>query len=259
MPSSSPCHDPIITLEHISFAYGQQPVLRDFTFSIYQRDFVGLIGANGSGKTTLLKMIVGLLKPDHGDIRLFGQPIRQFREWSKIGYVPQRNQLNPLFPATVREVVLSGLYNRRKMFKLVTKADHARADDALNALGIQDLGHRLIGKLSGGQQQRAFLARALINNPKLLILDEPTVGVDAETQEGFFQMIKHMHQKHDITFLLVSHDRDMMKAYLGDEPAYKHGRIGFHVRHSHGLEDCSHEDLTHGLRDYHRQLAETGI
>src|SRR5690606_30263475 len=115
MPSSSPCHDPIITLEHISFAYGQQPVLRDFTFSIYQRDFVGLIGANGSGKTTLLKMIVGLLKPDHGDIRLFGQPIRQFREWSKIGYVPQRNQLNPLFPATVREVVLSGLYNRRKM------------------------------------------------------------------------------------------------------------------------------------------------
>ncbi|UUZ97171.1 ABC transporter ATP-binding protein [Paenibacillus sp. P25] len=197
------------------------------SFSVLERDFVGLIGANGAGKTTLLKMIVGLLRPTRGEIRLFGQPIRQFSDWERIGYVPQKNALNPLFPATVREVVTSGLYNRKMLFRRLTRADRQKADDALYAMRIEDLADRRIGQLSGGQQRRAFLARAMINNPEPLILDEPTVGIDAESQEGFFRMIRHMHQHHHITFMMVSHDMDMMKSYLGDQPLQKSGAYLF--------------------------------
>lgn len=132
-------------------------------------------------------MIVGLLKPTQGEIRLFGEPVSSFSDWHRIGYVPQKNSFNPLFPATVREVVQSGLYGKKNMFKRISKAEQQKCSDALYAMRIEDLADRRIGQLSGGQQQRAFLARALINNPELLILDEPTVGIDAQTQADFFK------------------------------------------------------------------------
>jgi zinc transport system ATP-binding protein len=243
------CHQSVIEIDGVSFSYDNKNVIDQLSFNILQRDFVGLAGSNGAGKTTLLRMIVGLLKPTGGDIRLFGQSIAQFKDWERIGYVPQKNSLNPLFPATVREVVLSGLYGRKKMFSRVGAADMKKCGDALHALGIEDLSHRRIGQLSGGQQQRVFLARSLINNPDLLILDEPTVGIDAETQKDFFHMIRHMHLHHNITFLIVSHDMDMLHAYLGSEPAHAVGGIRFFVKHSHDLEDCIESDLTHTLRD----------
>ncbi|QHW34933.1 ABC transporter ATP-binding protein [Paenibacillus rhizovicinus] len=251
------CHAPIIELDGVSFAYEQRPVMSDVSFTVQERDFVGLIGSNGAGKTTLLRMIVGLLKPTSGSIKLFGQPIGQFRDWERIGYVPQKNSFNPLFPATVREVVLSGLYNRNKIFKRVSKADAVKCEEALHAMKIDDLAGKRIGQLSGGQQQRAFLARALINNPALLILDEPTVGIDADTQEGFFHLIKHMHQHHNITFLMVSHDMGMIQSYLGHEPKQEAGKIKFYVKHSHDLEDCGETNLTHSLREL-RQSMERG-
>ncbi|MBB6675261.1 metal ABC transporter ATP-binding protein [Cohnella nanjingensis] len=242
------CHREIIALDRVSFAFGTQQVLDDVNFAVQERDFVGLIGANGAGKTTLLRMIVGLTKPQRGEIRLFGTPAARFRDWHLIGYVPQRNHFNPLFPATVREVVTSGLYGRRKLLRRLTKADMDRAADALDTLDIPDLADKRIGELSGGQQQRVFLARALINNPKLLILDEPTVGIDMETQLNFFQLIKHMHQHHDITFLMVSHDLEMIRGYLGERPKATSGKLSFFVRHSHDLEDCAETDLVHTLR-----------
>lgn len=251
------CHQNIIEVNDLSFAYQQKPVLTNVSFAVQERDFVGLIGSNGAGKTTLLKMIVGLLKPDSGSIKLFGAPIERFREWNRIGYVPQKNSFNPLFPATVREVVLSGLYNKNKLFKRVTKADHQKCDEALHAMNIEDLASKRIGELSGGQQQRAFLARALINNPALLILDEPTVGIDAETQQGFFHLIKHMHQHHNITFLLVSHDMDWVRSYIGEQPKQESGKIKLYVKHSHDLEDCRETNLTHSLREL-RQRSENG-
>ena len=171
-----------------------------------------------------------------------------------VGYVPQKNSFNPLFPATVREVVLSGLYNRNKLFKRVTKADQLKCDEALHAMKIEDLAAKRIGQLSGGQQQRAFLARALINNPALLILDEPTVGIDSETQEGFFHLIKHMHQHHNITFLLVSHDMEMIRSYLGQEPKRECGKIKLYVKHSHDLEDCVETNLTHSLKELRHSM-----
>lgn len=242
------CHREIIRLDRVSYAYDSRTILSDVSFRIMERDFVGLIGSNGAGKTTLLRMIVGLTRPQNGTISLFGKPAGQFKDWNMIGYVPQRNHFNPLFPATVREVVLSGLYGRKKLFKRVTKEDVGRCEDALGALKIRDLADKKIGALSGGQQQRVFLARALINNPKLLILDEPLSGIDVETQQSFFHMIKHMHQRHNITFLMVSHDMEMVRSYLGQDPKEKSGKLSFYVRHSHDLEDCDGTDLLHSLR-----------
>ncbi|MCM3627323.1 ABC transporter ATP-binding protein [Paenibacillus glycanilyticus] len=248
------CHQDIITLENVSFSYQNQAVHRGLNFSVKERDFIGLIGSNGAGKTTLLRMIVGLLKPESGNIRLFGKPVSQFKDWDRIGYVPQKNSFNPLFPATVREVVLSGLYSRNKLFRKITKADQKKCDDALHAMNIEDLAMKRIGELSGGQQQRVFLARALINNPSLLILDEPTVGIDSETQEGFFHMIKHMHQHHNITFLMVSHDMEMIRSYLGQQPAAESGKLKFYKKHSHDLQDCVENDLTHSLKELRQQM-----
>lgn len=242
------CHREIIQLNQVCYAYESKQVLSDVNFTVRERDFVGLIGSNGAGKTTLLKMIVGLLRPQSGGISLFGTPAAKFKDWNLIGYVPQRNHFNPLFPATVREVVQSGLYGRRKLFRRVTKADVSRTEDALSTLRIQDLADRRIGALSGGQQQRVFLARALINNPKLLILDEPLTGIDLETQTNFFNLIRHMHQHHNITFLMVSHDMEMVRSYLGETPKEKAGKLNFYVRHSHDLEDCAETDLLHSLR-----------
>lgn len=243
------CHDSIISIEDVTFRYNNRNVIDHLNFTVLQRDFVGLIGSNGAGKTTLLRMIVSLIQPDQGTIRLFGQPLSQFKDWERIGYVPQKNSFNPLFPATVREVVLSGVYGKKKLFRRVNKQDLQKCEDAMHALSIEDLADRRIGQLSGGQQQRVFLARALINNPDLLILDEPTVGIDSETQDNFFHMIRHMHQHHNITFLMVSHDIDMMYSYLGHEPAITSGKLKFFVKHSHELEDCTETNVAHSLRD----------
>lgn len=251
--AQSGCHQQIVTIDDLFFSYENKPVINGLNFSIFERDFVGLIGSNGAGKTTLLKMIVGLLKPDRGEIRLFGEPIGQFRDWERIGYVPQKNAFNPLFPATVREVVASGLYGKKNMFRRLSKAQLQKSDDAMYALRIEDLADRRIGQLSGGQQQRVFLARSLVNNPELLILDEPTVGIDVESQASFFRMIRHMHQHHHITFIMVSHDMDMMESYLGEEPAQTSGGLSFYVKHTHEPENCRETDLTHSMQ----QLRET--
>lgn len=241
------CHQKIVSIDHISFSYENKTVINNLQFNVLERDFVGVIGSNGAGKTTLLKMLVGLLKPTSGEIQLFDRPLNQFKDWERIGYVPQKNAFNPLFPATVREVVLSGMYNKKNVYRRLSKAELQKAEDAMLAMRIEDLADRRIGQLSGGQQQRAFLARAIVNNPELLILDEPTVGIDIETQIGFFRMIKHMHQHHHMTFIMVSHDMDMIQSYLGTEPQQVSGGIKFYVKHTHDPEDCRETNLTHSL------------
>lgn len=254
----SACHQSVISIDDISFEYKGNPVISNLKMEVLERDFVGLIGSNGAGKTTLLRMIVGLLQPRKGQIRLFGKPVEHFTQWDRVGYVPQKNSFNPLFPATVKEVVLSGLYSRKKIFRTVSRQDVQQCEDALGALGIEHLKNRKIGQLSGGQQQRVFLARALIHNPELLILDEPTVGIDRETQQSFFHMLKHMHQHHNMTFLMVSHDLEMMHAYLGNEPKQVNDKLSFYVKHSHELQNCTETDLMHSLKKKSEQLAVSG-
>ncbi|HEX7057319.1 MAG TPA: metal ABC transporter ATP-binding protein [Bacilli bacterium] len=241
------CHECVVEIDDVSFAYEHKQVIERLSFTVLQRDFVGLIGANGAGKSTLLKMIVGMLKPSAGEIRLFGTPLARFKDWEKIGYVPQKNQFNPMFPATVEEVVLSGLYGRKKMLSRLTDEDRRKCGDVLRAMGIEDLTKRRIGQLSGGQQQRVFLARSLINNPELLILDEPTIGVDAATQEAFFNLLVHMHTHHRIAIIMVSHDVAAMQAYLGKSPLFANGKLKIYVKHSHASEDCDAADLQHAV------------
>lgn len=242
------CHDAVVSLDNISFSYENRNVIENLSFNVLQRDFVGLAGSNGAGKTTLLRIIVGLIKPTRGEVRLFGQTYAGFDGWDRIGYVPQKNAFNPLFPATVREVVMSGLYGRKKMFRRITGEDQRKCDEALEVMGIGELAGRRIGQLSGGQQQRVFLARALVNNPQLLILDEPTVGIDAETQQDFFQLIRHMHQHHAITFLMVTHDIDMLEDYIGSGPAQTSGKLKFYVKHTHAPENCGEASPVHSLK-----------
>ncbi|UOK57055.1 metal ABC transporter ATP-binding protein [Bacillus sp. OVS6] len=200
-------NQPIIDIRHLSFTYDRTKVLEDIHFKVREGDFLGLVGPNGSGKSTLLKCLLGLLKPDEGEILLFGEDIRKFKEWYKIGFVSQKaNSFNTGFPASVYEVVASGLTSKLGLFKMLKPAHHQKVKAAIKAVGLDQLAKRNIGELSGGQQQRTFIARALVSDPKLLILDEPTVGVDAQTVQSFYEMLKNLNTEMGITLILVTHD-----------------------------------------------------
>jgi zinc transport system ATP-binding protein len=201
----------IIEVKGISFSYGNDEVLHDITFDIHQGDYLGVVGPNGSGKTTLLKIMLGLLKPSKGSIRLFGNDLKDFKEWSRIGYVPQKaTNFDANFPANVWEVVLMGRYARRGLFRNPTAADRREARVALEQVGIWDQRNRLIGDLSGGQQQRVFIARALAGKPEVIFLDEPTTGVDEKTQNEFYALLSKLNKKMDLTLVLISHDIAMI-------------------------------------------------
>ena len=196
----------IVSSEHIYFHYNSAEVLADASFALEKGDYLGLVGPNGSGKTTLIKLLLGLIRPSRGTIRLFGQNPQEFRDWQKIGYLPQKTTFNPLFPATVREVVSLGLLSKKKFPKRMTRPDRVFVDAALNLLDIDDIGHKLIGELSGGQQQRVFLAKALVGEPELLIMDEPTTALDPETREKFFETLSSLNRERMTTIIIITHD-----------------------------------------------------
>ncbi len=201
----------IIEIQDVSFAYGVTSVLKNITLIIHQGDYLGIIGPNGSGKTTLLKTMLGLIKPSSGKIRLFGSECNCFKEWSKIGYVPQKAiNFDPLFPATVYEVVAMGRYGKRGLLRWLTPGDHQLIEQSLRQVEMFEYKDRLIGDLSSGQQQRVFIARALAGEPEVIFLDEPTVGVDVKTQEQFYALLKRLNQELDLTLVLVSHDIDVI-------------------------------------------------
>lgn len=196
----------LIELNNVSYQYDSLPVLHNISLSIEEGDFLAIVGPNGSGKSTLLKIILGLLKPV-GEIKLFGERLNSFqhREW--IGYVSQKsNAFNTAFPATVEEVVRSGLTKKVGLFKRMPKDTQQRVEAALAAVGMVNFKKRNIGHLSGGQQQRVFIARALISDPKVLILDEPTVGIDMKNVQSFYDMLGALNKEHKITIILVTHD-----------------------------------------------------
>lgn len=202
-----------VDLRHVSFSYDGQPVLQDVSLVVNPGDFLGIVGPNGSGKTTLLRIILGLQPPGAGEVRLFGQPLAAFRQWDRVGYVPQKAAaFNGSFPATVREVVLTGRVARRGLFRRLNREDRELARGALELVGMADYAERPIGALSGGQQQRVFIARALASQPDLLILDEPTVGVDAAAQEQFYALLRRLRRDLGLTILLVSHDIGVVTA-----------------------------------------------
>ena len=202
----------IIELKDVFFRYGQGPiVLHDITLNVHRGDYLGIIGPNGGGKTTLLKIMLGLLKPTSGTVKLFGQDIHDFHDWYKIAYVPQKvSTFDTKFPVTVEEVVMMGTYARRGLWKMSTAADRKKVDEALKKVDMHEFRRQLVGDLSGGQQQRVFIARTLAADPEVVFLDEPTVGVDPDNEQQFFQLLKKLNNEFHLTLVLVSHELDVV-------------------------------------------------
>ena len=217
----------IVSVEDVTFAYGEQVAVEDITLSIEDGDFLGLIGPNGSGKTTLLHLMLGLLEPDSGTIELFGEPIEAFDEGERIGYVSQRStDRGNSMPVTVREVVTMGRYAHAGRSRL-SADDHDIVEEALETVEITELADRRIDQLSGGQRQRAFIARALASEADLLALDEPTVGVDADSRERFYGLLDELNRR-EITIILIEHDIDVLTKHVNrvaciNRELYHHG------------------------------------
>lgn len=203
-----------IEVNQLSVAYGGVEALSGVTFRVEAGDYIGIVGPNGSGKTTLVKALLGLVAASRGDVYFFGQPAQQFKAWGKIGYLPQKAMfVDPRFPATAREIVGSGLLGTKHFPKRLSAADQAAIRKVMQLLQIDELQAKAIGKLSGGQQQRVFLARSLVHQPEILILDEPTVALDPQARENFYALLQDLNRNQGLTILLVSHDIGSIGSY----------------------------------------------
>ncbi|MBQ3536773.1 MAG: ABC transporter ATP-binding protein [Alistipes sp.] len=194
-------HTSIITLRNVGVNYEQSIALEDVNLDIFEDDFIGIIGPNGGGKTSLVKAIMGVV-PHSGEIEF--APALQRKSHLKIGYMPQVSQFDTRFPISIEEVVLSGLQSEKGFFGRYTHADRQRATELLKQMGIDQIASRPIGEVSGGQLQRALLCRAIIAEPKLLILDEPTNFVDNNFEREFYALVKQLHER--MAVMIVSHD-----------------------------------------------------
>jgi len=207
--------NPIIEVENVNFSFDKTPVLKDITFRVAQGDYLGIIGPNGGGKSTLIKLLLGLLQADSGKIRILGKDPSERAHRHFIGYVPQRMAgTMSYFPATVDEVVRSGRTAQKSCDECSADND-AAVLGAMEVAGVADLRHRLIGELSGGQRQRVLIARALARKPKILILDEPLVGVDSAAQSAFYEFLKKLNRDMGLTILFVTHDLDVIAREAG--------------------------------------------
>lgn len=209
----------IIEVERLSFSYALEEVIKDISLQIHKGDYIGIIGPNGGGKSTLLRLMLGILNPNRGSVKLFGQNIKKFKDWSKIGYVPQKAYIDSNFPITVEEVVAMGRFGKRGLFHFPNKEDKEKTLLALSEVNMLEFKNRKIGDLSGGQQQRVFIARALAANPEIIFLDEPTAGVDIKTQKHFYALLRRLNRDLNLTLVLVSHELDVV-AHEATELAY---------------------------------------
>lgn len=210
MPDSAP----VIEVTDVTVVQKELIALDHVSLVVNRGEFTAIIGPNGAGKTTLLKVILGLVRPDSGTVKVFGTPIDQLgSRRAKIGYVPQIFNIDLNFPVTVFEAVLMGTYGRLGAGRRPGPEDRAAALAALEKVGIADLKDRPIARLSSGQRQRAFVARALANNPELLMLDEPTTGVDVATTGSLYTLLRGLKEE-GVTIVLVSHDVGVVAAYI---------------------------------------------
>lgn len=233
--------DNIVEVRDVSFSYGSHLVLSDVTLNIHRGDYLAIVGGNGSGKTTLVKIILGLLKPSAGTVKLFGTDISAFTDWKKIGYVRQHvTHIDTRFPATVFEIVLMGRYAQRGMLHPTTREDALHAEKALEAVGLLHLKNMHLQELSGGQLQRVFIARALAGEPQILFLDEPTVGVDAKTRADFYELLRTLNRERKLTVVLITHDVESI-AHEAMHIACVDCRVFFHKSYSEYLgADATH-------------------
>jgi zinc transport system ATP-binding protein len=194
----------VVEIDRLSYAYSGNLVLNNISFSIGEGDILGMIGPNGAGKTTLFSCMLGLLDDYMGTIKIFGENIKNknSKVFKSIGYIPQKKTIEQNFPATVEEIVSLGITT------ITGKIAREKIASALETVGLLVQKDRRVGELSGGQQQRVLIAKAMVNNPKLLILDEPVTGIDLETQNKFYSLLKKLNQENKITIIWASHDLD---------------------------------------------------
>ncbi len=205
-------------------ALGGRPIIRDIDLTVHAGEIVALLGANGSGKSTLVKALIGLLPLSTGCVRLFGAQLDGFRDWQRLGYVPQRSTLTQGVPSTVTEVVATGRLSRRKPFMPAGKADRAAVERALEAVGLSDRARHPVATLSGGQQQRVLIARTLAGEPDLLVLDEPNAGVDLASQEAIAGTLTAL-ARGGATILVVLHGLGQLADLVDRSVALREGRI----------------------------------
>lgn len=202
---------PVISISDMTFSYGSgRPVLESVSLEVHAQDFLAVVGPNGSGKTTLLRLILGLLRPDSGTVRVQGKPPRQ--ACGVMGYVPQFANFDRGFPANALDVVLMGLLSQTRHVGVFTGAQRGKARAALESVGAGHLRRAHIGSLSGGQVQRVLLARALVSDPAILLLDEPTASIDVQAEETFFDLLHRLNET--VTIVLVSHDIGFITAHV---------------------------------------------
>ena len=200
---STPPSESAIQVDNLTVSYGPVPALLDISVAIPVGKLVGVIGPNGSGKSTLIKSILGFVKPDFGQVQVFGDDVNRTK--GQVAYVPQRGAVDWDFPITVREIAAMGRYGHRRWWQDLTAADYRAADDALEKVRMSEFAKRQIGQLSGGQQQRVFLARALAQDARILLLDEPFAGVDAATERAILDVLEET-RKQGKTLIVVHHD-----------------------------------------------------
>jgi ABC-type Mn2+/Zn2+ transport system ATPase subunit len=201
----------VVSLAGVSFSYNGNPALVDVSFEVPRGSFTALIGPNGAGKSTVLRLLLGLLRPDRGEVSVLGG--RPGKAGLSIGYVPQRIRLPSGFPLSVAEVVLMGRYGRLGLGKRPRREDHIKANDALDRVGMAHFRKRRFAELSGGQQQRVLIARSLAGEPRLLLLDEPTAGLDPAAQARFYTLVCDLQRAADLTLLCASHDLGVVSAH----------------------------------------------
>lgn len=245
----------VIRAREVGTWLGGRQILHDVNLDLAAGEVVALLGGNGSGKTTLLKTLLGLLPHQSGTIELFGTPLERFRDWSRIGYVPQRGHLN-VPNATVNEVVTLGRLARRSLFRLPNATDRAAVDKALRRVGLDGLGGRPISRLSGGQQQRALIARALAEEADVLVLDEPMAALDIRTQTSLARLFGRLNDE-GLTILVVLHELGAMEPLLSRSVVLQLGRV-IHdgpLKSRPVMDDCFGADQTAPPALFEPQLA----
>lgn len=241
----------VLATEGLTFQYNSTEILADISFRLQAGDYLGLVGPNGSGKTTLIKLILGLLQPNKGEIVLFGSNLTDFKDWRKVGYLPQKiNSFNPHFPATVREIVSLGLLSTKRFPRRIKGNDDMAINNALELVDIIDIKTELIGELSGGQQQRVLIAKALVSEPELLILDEPTTALDPEAREKFFGTLKDLNENRKVTIIIITHDIGTIGKYAS-RLLYLDKRLIFYG----GFDDfCTSSEMANYFGEYSQHV-----
>lgn len=209
--------DKILEVKNLSFSYNETKIFEDVSFNINKGDYFGVIGSNGSGKSTLIKLFLDFLTPLEGEIKIAGHNVRNLPDWSNVGYISQRAiSFNKSFPATVEEIIESNIF-RKSGFSFINKnsknQNKEKVYNALKIVNMEDSSNKLIGNLSGGQQQRVFIARMLVNEPKIVFLDEPTTGIDAKSEEAVYCLLAMLNKELGMTIVMVTHDISAITAH----------------------------------------------